>query len=282
LGAAALVLVAAGCAGLGQESWLISEEQEVELGAEFHAQLTAEMPEYAGSPEVTAWVEAIGESIVPYTDRPDLPYHFTVLDVDDINAFAVVGGYVYVTRGLLAASSSGAEVATVLAHELGHISARHGVRALETYIVAEGLQEALGGGDLAEIVSGAVLVGDSLVFSQDQEREADELGVQYAYDAEYNPWGIVKFFEYLQTLEGSSGTGSDSVDSVFEDLGELFSTHPPTAERIGNVKKQLGGLGVSEDESGLAWEAEGKTADEIGALVEGASDSRETSKETDR
>jgi predicted Zn-dependent protease len=259
----------ASCAGLGQESLLISEQQEVELGAEFHSQLLAEMPEYAGDPAVAAWVTAIGQSIVPSTDRPDLAYHFTVLDVEDINAFAVLGGYVYVTRGLLMSASTGAEVAAVIAHELGHISARHGVQALETYVIAEGLSELLGQGDLGQVVSGAVQVGAGLAYSQDQERESDQLGVQYAFDAGYNPWGLVHFFQYLQTLEGGADPATDPVSSVFSDLGELFSTHPPTNERIQNVKEQLGQIGVGEDEQGLAWEGGDATATDIAGILAG-------------
>ena len=251
--AAASLLTA--CAGLGAESWIIGEETEVEMGAEFHLELLKEMPEYQGDPAVTQYMKALGDSIAPNTDRPGLTYHFTVLDTEQINAFAILGGYVYVTKGLLMSASSGAEVASVIAHEIGHITARHGVQALETYVGAELLSELLGGGDLGEVVSVAIQGGYGLTYSQDQEREADQLGVEYANASGYNAWGMVNFFEYLNSLSGEEpNEDPDEIDGLFEDLGELFSTHPPTDERIANVKAQLADLGVKENDSSLAWE----------------------------
>jgi predicted Zn-dependent protease len=92
------------CAGVGSESILIPDETEKQLGAEFHKQLLLEMPPYQGDPAVAAYVTALGNALVPSTDRPDLACTFTVVDADEINAFAVLGGYVYVTRGLLASA----------------------------------------------------------------------------------------------------------------------------------------------------------------------------------
>jgi predicted Zn-dependent protease len=249
-----LVLVAAvtlsGCAGVGSESFFISDEDEIALGAEYHAQLLKEMPAYEGDPAVQQWVSSIGNKLAKVSDRPDLAFTFTVVQSDEINAFAVPGGYVYVTTGLLEMADSGAEVATVLAHEIGHVSARHGVQAMETYMLAQGIYEILGGDELASLVAGAVQIGTGLTFDQDQERQADSLGVEYAVGAGFNPWGMVDFFSALKGLEGtSSGDGG-----ILQDLGELFSTHPPTDERISNVKGQIQKLGVARDEANLLWD----------------------------
>ncbi len=259
-------LLLSACAGVGQESWLISEETEIELGAEYHLQLLEEMPAYEGDPAVTAYVTAMGQRIALESDRPDLVYHFTVLATDEVNAFAVPGGYLYVTIGLLRTAASGAELAGVLAHELGHISARHGVQAMETYVLAEGLADLLGDEDLGPLVSGAIQVGTGLTFSKDQEREADQLGVAYAMASGYNPWGIVRFFEALQGLEGPAPDPDDPVGSILSDMGELFSTHPPTAERIDSVKAQIEGAGVSETSGGYRWEDETALAEIQGIL----------------
>ncbi|MFH1532933.1 MAG: M48 family metalloprotease [Pseudomonadota bacterium] len=163
-------------------------------------------------------------------------------------------GYLYVTTGLLKAANTGAEVAGVMAHELAHISAYHGVQNMETYMVAESIGSLLGDEDIGSIVSGALQIGAGLTFDKDQEREADELGVGYAAAAGYNPWAIVDFFETLQGLEGGEGRDPDPVSAALSGLGELFSTHPPTEERIENVKALIQEMDVAADDPSLAWE----------------------------
>jgi predicted Zn-dependent protease len=241
------------CAGVGQGSLLISEQDEVALGAEYHGQILQEMPAWTGDPAVSAYVRDLGQQIVPHTDRPTLAHTFTVLDDDQINAFAVPGGFVYVTVGLLKSAQSGAEVATVIAHELGHISAYHGVQALERELVAQGLTHLLGGEDLSELASMAMNLTGVMVFSQEQEFEADELGVLYASRAGINAWGIVDFFAFLQTLTPETST-NDPLSAIFSDLGELFSTHPPTNERIDAVKVQLLSIPLTRDDPNYTWE----------------------------
>jgi predicted Zn-dependent protease len=248
------------CGGLGQESLLIPEETEVELGAEYHLQILQEMPELQGDPAIGAYVNTMGQHIASVTDRADLTWHFTVLDTEQINAFAIPGGYLYVTVGLLRAAATGAEIAGVVAHEIAHVTARHGVQSMETYVFAEGIADLLGDDDLGPLVSGAIQTGAGLTFSQDQELEADSLGVGYALDAGYNPWGIVHFFETLQDLEGTPGEGEGEVISILNDLGELFSTHPPTDERIANVKALIGAEGILESDNTLAWETDTELA----------------------
>jgi len=246
------LLLASACAGVGQESLLISEQDEIQMGQSFHQELLKEMPAWTGDPRVSQYVTAIGQAIVPVTDRPTLACTFTVVETDEINAFAVPGGFVYVTVGLLKAAKSGAEVATVIAHELGHVSARHGVQALERQIVEQGLVDLLGTSNLGPIIDQALQLGTGLVFDQDQEYEADQLGVQYALAAGFNAWGMVDFFQYLQTLEGT--TPADPVSDVFSQLGEVFSTHPPTNDRIDRVQIQLGQAAVTRTTGGYAWE----------------------------
>ncbi len=252
------VVVVSGCAGLGQESLLIPEETEVELGAEYHVQILEEMPELVGYPAIDSYIDSMGQHIASVTDRSDLTWHFTVLDTEEINAFAVPGGYLYVTLGLLRTAATGAEIAGVIAHEIGHVTARHGVQSMETYVFAEGISDLLGDEDLGPLVSGAIQTGAGLTFSQEQELEADSLGVGYAITAGYNPWGIVHFFEALQDLQGRAPEGE--VLTFLNDLGELFSTHPPTDERISNVKALIGAEGILESDNSLAWETDTELA----------------------
>lgn len=249
----ASLLLCAACAGVGSESLIISEEDEITMGAQYHQALLKEMPEYTANPAVGLAITELGNQLAKESDRPDLKYTFTVVDSDEINAFAIPGGYVYVTRGLLEWADNGGEVATVLAHELGHISARHGVQAMETYMVAQGIYQILGSDQLATLVSGAIQVGAGLTFDKDQEREADSLGANYAAAAGFNPWAMVEFFERLKTLEPRTSS-QDGLTSILTDLGELFSTHPPTDERIANTKKLIEELGITKDEKGYAWD----------------------------
>lgn len=248
------VLLVSACAGVGQESLLVSEQDEVQMGQAFHLELLKEMPAWTGDPRVSQYVKDLGQTLVPVTDRPRLAHTFTVVQTDEINAFAIPGGFVYVTVGLLKAAESGAEIATILAHELGHVSARHGVQALERQIVEQGLVDLLGTGDLGPIIQSALQLGTGLVFDQDQEYEADDLGVQYALAAGFNAWGMVDFFQYLRALEGTS-TPADPVSDVFSELGEVFSTHPPTADRIDRVQILLGQAAVTRTTGGYAWES---------------------------
>lgn len=255
-----------GCADLGHESIVISEEDEIEIGREFHQQLLQDMPPYKGDPLVQHYIESLGQELAKHSHRPNLTYTFTVLDTDQVNAFAVMGGYVYVTKGLLKSAKSGAEVATVIGHELGHISARHGVKTLETYLVAAGLAQLFKDQKIKEIVATAIIVGAGLIFSQDQEYEADNLGLMYAYETGYNPWGMVDFFEYIAKLEGKPEP-SDPIEEFFMELGERFSTHPPTEDRIETAKKILAQWGVDKDSQGLKWESQ-QSFENIKSLIQ--------------
>lgn len=243
------------CASADSGSLLISEEREIEMGAEYHAQLLQEMPAYTGDARVTDYVTALGTSIALNSGRPDLPYHFTVVESDEINAFAVMGGYVYVTTGLLKASTSGSEVATIVAHELGHISARHGVRAMETYLIEQGLTDLLfKDGTTKELLKGVLNTLEGLTFSQPQEREADDLGVRYAAATKWNPWGIVDFFNYLEANGGGASSGG-----ILSEIGEVFSTHPTNPDRIAAVTAALNELGITAEDTAYKY---GRPADD--------------------
>lgn len=253
--AVAAMAAMVGCADLDSGSLLVSEADEVQMGAEFHSQLLAEMPAHTGDARVRQYVQAMGNRVVPHTHRPNLGYTFTVVQSDEVNAFAVMGGYVYVTTGLLKAATSGAEVAGVVAHELGHISARHGVKAMENYMLLNGLASLLGKKYYGDLVAGAIQTVTTLTFSKDQEREADDLGLQYALAAGYNAWGLVDFFEFLDQAYGGGG-GGGAVGGLISDIGELFSTHPPTPERINTVSGALQDLEITREHAGLDWDTD--------------------------
>lgn len=249
-GSLPLVLTALmACADADTESWLIDESQEIQMGSEFHQQLLSEMPAYTRDVRVTRYVEDLGRQMAAQTTRPGLPWTFTVVESDEINAFAVMGGFVYVTTGLLKAAGSGAEVATVVAHELGHIVARHGVRQMEVFLIEQGIVDLVFQKESTrQLVSQALQAISVLTFSKDQEREADRLGVEIAATSRWNPWGLVDFFSYLQQIGGGEREGG-----LLSDIGELFSTHPPTEERISLVQQQLGSMGIGRQSDDHRW-----------------------------
>lgn len=216
-----------------RELSLISEKSEISLGQDSDKEIRVQFGVY-DAPALNTYVENIGLSLAPYTHRPQLEYHFAVLDTPVVNAFALPGGYIYVTRGILAMMNSEAELAAVLGHELGHVNARHSVKRLSQMMLVElGL---IAGGALSETfakISGAASIGIQLLFlkySRDDERQADQLGIEYARKGNYNPAEMVNFFSSLQSLGDLSGGHG---------LPGFLSTHPLENERIQNTKSKL-------------------------------------------
>jgi predicted Zn-dependent protease len=216
-----------------RELSLISERDEIALGKQTDAEISAQYGVYDDS-ALLAYVQRVGQSMTSHTHRPHLTYHFAILDAPVVNAFAVPGGYIYVTRGILALMSSEAELAVVLAHELGHVNARHSVAKLSQLMLAQvGLAI---GGAISETfakITGAASIGIQLLFlkfSRDDEREADALGVEYSRKGGYNPSEMVNFFSSLEKLGDLSGGQS---------LPGFLSTHPLTSERVQNTKDML-------------------------------------------
>lgn len=216
-----------------RELSLISEQEEIALGKQTDGEIKAQYGIY-GDQALNTYVEKIGQSMTSLTHRPHLTYHFAVLDTPVVNAFAVPGGYVYVTRGILAMMNSEAELAVVLGHELGHVNARHSVTKLSQLMLAQlGLGVAGAISETFAKLSGAASVGIQLLFlkfSRDDEREADTLGVEYSRKGGYNPSEMINFFGSLEKLGDLSGGQS---------LPGFLSTHPLTSERIQNTKDML-------------------------------------------
>ena len=173
-----------------RELALISEEEEVQLGREADQEIVSTLGLY----EDERWqnyVQELGERMALDSERPDLPWTFRVVDDPVVNAFALPGGYIYLTRGILAHFGSEAELAGVLGHEIGHVTARHSVQQISRAQLA---QLGLGLGTLLlpelETWVGAAGVGLQLLllsYSRDAEREADDLGLRYMADLNYDP-----------------------------------------------------------------------------------------------
>ncbi len=232
--------------------FLISDEQEVELGNSFKAEIdkdTVTYPHFHGNQRISRFVDSLGQRIAELQkDRETLDFTFTVIEDTSINAFAIPGGHVYVNTGLLKNADNLAEVAGVIAHEIGHITQYHG-RDMFVGKTAFGLASSVLFGDSASIASGlAALVGNMtfLKYTRDHEFEADSCAVAYTTLAKVNPIGMRNFLQKLKNLYG-------------DDLPifEPFSTHPPLKDRIDRVKEVIGKVsGASMDSDTLLFEDE--------------------------
>jgi predicted Zn-dependent protease len=211
---------------------LLSEEAEKDLGVKTDRQVVGQYGIY-NDPPLTAYVGDACMRMGRLSHRPNLSYEFKILDTPVVNAFAVPGGYVYFTRGILATMSSEAEMAGIMGHELGHITARHSAQQYSRARLAQvglGLGMMLSGpagtylGGLAELGVGMLF----LSFSRENEREADRLGVEYSSKAGYDAAEMARFFETLERMHpGSDRSG----------LPSWFSTHPSPDDREAAVRR---------------------------------------------
>lgn len=216
---------------------LMSEEQEIALGRQYSPQVLKETPAY-DNPELAAYVQRIGEQVASHSHRANLIYRFTVLDSQDVNAFALPGGYIYITRGLLAYLNSEAELAAVLGHEIGHVTARHSVRQQST-ATATGLIGAVlagatgvqGAGDLANIASTALVRG----YGREHELEADRLGAEYLARSNYDPQAMLRVIQVLKNQESFELQRAKEEGREPRVYHGLFSTHPENDQRLKEV-----------------------------------------------
>lgn len=238
------VLLVTGCVTTGpggQKSFVvISTDQEVSMGKEMDTELKTQ-EKILGDSVWQAYLAGIGRRIVAVSDRRDLDYQFNVIESDQINAFAAPGGFVYFYTGILREIDNEAQLAAVMAHEISHVVARHGVKKLQTVLgVSVLLQIALGdAGQLTQQAVGIVLGLAINGYGRSMELEADRYGVAYMTTAGYHPRGAVEMFQKLAELSGGGH------QNVFE---KVSSTHPETAERIARINEQIAVMPASARE----------------------------------
>lgn len=217
-----------------KELVFMSQEKEIALGAESHPSVVATMGLYDDK-KVQSFISEKGMAMAKISHRPDLPYQFFVVDSPVVNAFAVPGGYVYFTRGIMAHFNNEAEFAGVLGHEIGHVTARHSARQQTTQILGQ-----------VGLMAGMVLspqirsMGDQaaqslqllfLSYSRDHETESDKIGVDYSSKIGYDAREMADFFGTLKKLSGKSGQA----------IPTFQSTHPDPGDRM----KKVGELAVA-------------------------------------
>ena len=212
-----------------------SLEKEIALGKQL-AQQVERGSKVVNDPVVSEYVNRIGQNLVRNSDAK-VPFTIKVIEDPSVNAFALPGGFFYVQTGLILKADNEAELAGVMAHEIAHVAARHGTRQATRGEIAQLATIPLifmGGAAAYGIyqASGLLVPLSFLKFSRNFEAEADYLGVQYMYKAGYDPRAFVDFFEKIQTLEKRKpGT-----------VGKLFSSHPPTDDRIKKSQEEIAGL----------------------------------------
>jgi len=224
----------------------ISEEEEYYIGRAVSAMILSQYPVYENE-RITQYVNLLGNSLAVYSDRPETyaGYHFLVLDSEEVNALAAPGGFIFITKGLLKKCRDEEMLGSILAHEIGHVTAKHGLQSIKKSRLVDAF--GLIGKEAAERYSPETLsrltdifenalgdIAENLIekgYDRKYEYEADELSVKYAVQTGYNPGGLLDFLETM--VGGESGSSAKG----------WFRTHPTAQDRISRVSKKIDGLG---------------------------------------
>lgn len=202
----------------------VDDKQEVQIGKQINQQLVSSQIRLYRNPEVNRYVNQIGQRLAAASERPNIPYTFQVVDDDSINAFATMGGFVYVNKGLLKAADNEAQLASVLAHEIGHITSRHSLAQMRQRAIAGGVASVAG---LDRNV--AAQIGVDLAIqrptSRKDEFQADQKGLKTLGRAGYAQSAMIAFMEKLLKQGGSIPT--------------FLSDHPATRDRIAALKRAI-------------------------------------------
>jgi predicted Zn-dependent protease len=247
---AACFLVVPGCAAnpaSGERSVILSStDEEKQTGAEAAEQVEAELG-LVRDPELVAYVQRIGARLAEHSPRQDVSYRFAIADMAETNAFALPGGYIYVSRGLLALANSEAQLANVIGHEIAHVAARHHARQ-QSRATGVGILSALGtvaaailGGPEAAQVVGSLgqIAGAGFIasYSREQERESDDLGQRIAAHSGYDPGAMADFLAALGRESQIGQHGAARAPSFLD-------SHPATPERVGATRSRAATLAV--------------------------------------
>jgi predicted Zn-dependent protease len=221
---------------------LVSESQEIQMGQQYAQQIVQTMGVYENQ-QVKDYVSKLGLALAAKSERPKLPWAFHVMDDPTVNAFALPGGFIFVTRGILTHMNNEAELVGVLGHEIGHVTARHSVQQMSREQLA---QIGLGVGSIisSDIAKYAGLASQGLgvlflKYGRDAESQSDELGFKYMVRDGYDPKSMATMFETLQRVSKLEGAG---------DIPEWQSTHPDPGNRVQATLKRLDTLSIPKEQ----------------------------------
>lgn len=218
---------------------IVSESQEISIGRSSHQQILEQFGVYDEKPELNRLVERVGRDLASKAERPNLPWTFTILDTPMVNAMALPGGYIYITRGMLERINSEDELAGVLGHEIAHVTARHSAQQISRSQLAQFgmvLGAVVAGPEALQQYGQLAELGIGLLFqrySRAHETEADLLGTGYMAEARFNPIGAERMLMTLQRLDKNPAAGID----------RYFMSHPDPAKRVRDVRQKITEIG---------------------------------------
>ena len=231
------------------ERSVMDEQTEIAEGRKGHQQVLQEYGAY-DSPALQAYVNGVGQRLAAQSHRAQLKWTFTVLNSAEINAFALPGGYVYITRGIMAYLDSEAELAGVMGHEIGHVTARHGAQratreqsaglgVLAATVLGAVLEAGGVGGatDLASQVSQSAAAGYVASYSRDQELQADQLGAEYLVRNQYNPQNMVDVIAALKSQEQYAMDSARAEGRAAPSGANWLASHPSNDKRLADIKQ---------------------------------------------
>ncbi|WP_415058607.1 M48 family metalloprotease [Halopseudomonas sp.] len=233
-----------------QDFVMMSESQELAMGSQANAQINQQMS-MVESAALQSYVQRVGEGLARNSHRSNLEYHFKVVDSADINAFALPGGYIFMNRGLMAYLNSEAELAAVLGHEIGHVTARHGVRQQsmamgsgllgQLVTIGTGVQAA---GDLSNLLGSALVKG----YGRDMELQADGLGAEYLARSGYRPDAVLEVIGVLKDQDTFAREQAAAQGKQVESYHGLFASHPTHDQRLQQVVEQAQALSTGSSQ----------------------------------
>ncbi len=246
------------------ERSVLDEQSEIAEGAKAHQQVLAEYGALA-NPRLQAYVNDVGQRLAKQSHRSNLQWTFTVLDSPDINAFALPGGYVYITRGLMAYLDSEAELAGVVGHEIGHVTARHGAQratsqqnagigVLAATVLGVVLESAGVGGaaQTASQIGQGVAAGRLASYSREQETQADQLGAEYLSRNRYNPRNMVDVIQVLKNQERFAADQARAEGRAAPTGGSWLASHPSNDKRLADIQQVAATYTGSYEDDGRA------------------------------
>lgn len=204
-------------------------DQDIEIGRTYSPEIQEQLGGPVDDPQLQQYVNRVGQSVAQVSHRPDLPYEFTVVDDDSMNALALPGGPIFITRGMLEQLDSESQLAGILAHEVAHVVARHGTAQMSRQIGMELVLNAVIGDEAPQGLMTVAQVGSQILtlrYSRDQERQADIAGIDYMVDAGYNPYGMKHVMQTLERLTAARPP-------------EFLATHPSPENRVGYIEERI-------------------------------------------